>query len=84
MILKLLYHVLSECTVVNNTHKSRAQFDIGYILDNISAHTAMDILDMPHISSVRYINILRKSFNIHKHCSHNNYSHNFSVSISIR
>ena len=36
---------------------------------NVSADTAVDVLHMTCVSSVRDINILRETFDIHKNCS---------------
>ena len=69
MALQFAHNILAERGIVCDSKKGRAELKVCDIFYDVSADTAVDVLHMTCVSSVRDINILRETFDIHKNCS---------------
>ena len=69
VLVELLDDVRTETAVVDHTDQRRAQLDIGDILRNIAAYSAVYLYDPARIPSGRDILRQRIPFDIHKCCA---------------
>ena len=69
MALQFAHNILAECGIIRDSKECRAQFQVCDILHHVSAHTAVDVFDMAGVSAVRDVDVLWKTFDIHKNCS---------------
>ena len=67
--LQFAHNILAECGIIHDSKEGRAQFQVCDILHHVSAHTAVDVFDMAGVSAVRDVDVLWKTFDIHKNCS---------------
>ena len=67
--LQFAHNILAECGIVRDSKEGRAQLQICDVLHHVSAHTAVDVLNMTGISAVRDVDVLRKALDIYENCS---------------
>jgi hypothetical protein len=80
MVLQLLNNSITERGVIYDAQIGGTKLYIGDVFHHIAGYTAVDILDLTHVSAGGDIGIRRKPLDVNEYRTDHNNSHKFSSS----